>query len=443
MVKIKYINNVYAVIEEGLDHIKSFLEYTAVYYQQGRFCKEKMTYKKSIVSKKGRILGGLVPIVKAHCDKAGIGCEVGQINQKYPTFEDKNLPGITLRPDQERLVQAAIKHHRGVLVSGTGTGKSIIIASIINKYPNAKVLLLAHNKSLIEQLYKTLISFNIDAGRLTGVRKELNHRVIVATIQSVKKYTEKADIIIIDEAHHIAKEKSKYAKLLVNSSASIKIGMTATPQTEGEGYFTQCGCLGPVLDEVSFEEAKEKDLMIPVKLRFLRTPLNDEILKIRAYQEFIEKGICKNNRRNSMIIKTVLGYIEQDKSSMIIVTNTDHGKALQKMAQDVHGLTIPFVYGSTPMDEREQIKKDLNKKVIKSVIASVVWIEGVNIPSLNVIMLASGGKKESALLQKIGRGTRNDAGKDEIIIVDFIDMHKHFIMQLANRLCVYSDRGWL
>jgi superfamily II DNA or RNA helicase len=332
-----------------------------------------MTYLKSVV-KKGQILAGLVPIVKAYCIKEGIDCKVVQNNTIYPTLDGSaELPRITLRPDQERLVQVAIKHHRGVLVSGTGTGKSIIIASIINKYPTAKVLLLAHNKSLIEQLYQTLIDFNLDAGRLTGIHKELDHRIVVATIQSAKEYTEKADIIIIDEAHHVAKEKSKYAKLLINSSANIKIGMTATPQTEGEGFFTQCGCLGPVLDEVTFEEAKEKDLMIPIKLRFLRIPLNDEISKIRAYQEYIEKGICKNNRRNSLIIKTVLEYIEQDKSSLIIITNTDHGKALQEMAMDVHGLDIPFVYGATPMDEREQIKKDLDKKIIKCAIASVVY----------------------------------------------------------------------
>jgi superfamily II DNA or RNA helicase len=73
----------------------------------------------------------------------------------------------------------------------------------------------------------------------------------------------------------------------------------------------------------------------------------------------------------------------------------------------------------------------------------VVWREGLNIKSLNAIIIAGGGKNEKDLIQACGRGARKDEGKDEFVIVDFIDSAKYLSQHFCERLGVYVSKGWI
>jgi hypothetical protein len=96
-------------------------------------------------------------------------------------------------------------------------------------------------------------------------------------------------------------------------------------------------------------------------------------------------------------------------------------------------------------EEREEIKKKFIDKKIKCVVATVVWQEGLNIPSLDVCVLAGSGKSDIKVVQGIGRGLRKTKDKDKVIIIDFddSDVSKYLKNHFNKRMKTYKAMGWL
>jgi superfamily II DNA or RNA helicase len=102
------------------------------------------------------------------------------------------------------------------------------------------------------------------------------------------------------------------------------------------------------------------------------------------------------------------------------------------------------VYGETPSKQREVIKTDFKAKKTLCVVASTVWREGINIPSLDVVINATGGKSDIAIKQLKGRGTRKYKGKEMLYYIDFFNPnHESFIRHFGVRICLYFDCGWM
>jgi len=77
-------------------------------------------------------------------------------------------------------------------------------------------------------------------------------------------------------------------------------------------------------------------------------------------------------------------------------------------------------------------------------VTTVVWREGINIPALDVIVNASGGKDDLQIVQLIGRGLRLMEGKKEMTLVDFFDESSNYLIKhFGNRICLFSEKGWL
>ena len=97
----------------------------------------------------------------------------------------------------------------------------------------------------------------------------------------------------------------------------------------------------------------------------------------------------------------------------------------------------------TNSDEREEIRSSLNKSKYDCVISTSVWREGVDIPNLDCVINACGGKSEIMTLQAIGRGLRKTDDKEEVIIIDFLDPYKYLALHTIQRLQIYVNSGWL
>ena len=94
------------------------------------------------------------------------------------------------------------------------------------------------------------------------------------------------------------------------------------------------------------------------------------------------------------------------------------------------------------LDEETKAFKEGKRQ---GVIASRIWGEGLNIKRINVVINCVGGKSEIASIQRFGRGLRSDKGKVDVLLVDFLDANNHvyFLRHSMERLCFYSDVGWL
>jgi superfamily II DNA or RNA helicase len=252
------------------------------------------------------------------------------------------------------------------------------------------------------------------------------------------------DIIIIDETHHLTSFDSEYATILRSIFAPVRIGLTATlPRQDKEAMLAIEGFLGPVMEEVTMSEGAELGVMAKIKIRFLKVPMSHTIKEIRKYQDVYQYGVVEREAQHIVIARAVKEHVEKGDSVLILVTRIDHGQNLLEMCE-THGVKTLFAQGSTESEVRMEIKNALNEKKIHCVIATTIFSEGINIPELNVIINAAGGKSEIKTMQSIGRGLRKTATKSEIIVYDIFDASHHFLVShFGDRVSLYSELKWL
>jgi len=435
--KITILDPVHSQVKEGIGLLKPLLSYKAEFWIRGRFGKRtKKEYRKYLIDKEGVFLTGLIPRVKGYCKRQDIVLTIKGNEEKLKPGKFE-IPGITFRQDQIELIEKAITIQRGVIKSPTRSGKSIIMMGIISAFPKGVFLLLAHTLDIVNQLQEDVDRFGFSS------------RVDVGTIQSWAnknpiEYCDIYDGVITDEVHHLGNPTGHYAKVLHQMLATLRIGFTATLPLSKVATMTLEGTMGPVIGELTIQEAAEKGIIARPRIQLIKVPKSERIRKLGKYKVVYEKGIVFNRARNRLIVKEARKLMDEGNTVLILVVQIAHGDNLVDLAKRLYGLDIPFVQGATDSEARMGVKKSLENKSIKIVIATAVFREGVNIPSLNSVINGCGGKSETMTLQAVGRGLTVVKGKNEAIIVDFLDLsHNYLISHIAERLALYSDMGWI
>jgi superfamily II DNA or RNA helicase len=130
---------------------------------------------------------------------------------------------------------------------------------------------------------------------------------------------------------------------------------------------------------------------------------------------------------------------------LILVKTIEQGKFIQHLYDMAHpgSLKAPILTGKSSADQRRKAARDMNSGKMLFVIATTIFDEGVDIPQLRKVILASGGKSHVKLLQRAGRGLRIAEGKEEVIIVDFMDKHHALLLKHSKlRQKVWKEQGF-
>jgi len=437
--------------------ITEFISWEAIYWKRGPFGRIQQPYLANAITRRGGgysyFLTGLVPRIIKGLDRKGIEYELIGGENPLP-HNSPNLPEIEtfteFRPDQIYLINKARRHIRGIIKSPTGTGKTLIQMGICSCYPQSTILIMAHTIDIVKQTVDELEKFGFeDIQEITGTSqiKIPVERIVVSTMQTFGKimpnqYMDYFEVVIIDEAHHVRNTNSTYGKILRQMLAPIRLGFTATLPENKDELIAMEGLLGPVIGELTIQDAVEEKILAKPVIQLFKTEYNRSVHSEKRYADAYEKGIVQNRQRNEKIAEIVSYYVDQHKSILIMVTKIEHGGLLERFILD-KGVSCKFVRGSTEGEERVAIKEALINKTVNCVIATVVWREGINIPTLDVVVNACGGKSEIMTLQAIGRGLRRTKDKDEVIIVDFFDnSHHYLISHFGERITLYMDNGW-
>ena len=435
--------------------IKPLLSFTAVYYTQGFFKKERHEYEKPVMfkSKKGTFLfaTGLLPKVVRYCIEKNVPIKVIGKEEKVP-YGKVEMRTITLREEQVRLVNSALKKQRGTLIAPTGVGKTALGIAIISafvKNEDFRALWLCHTKDL---MYQSAGVCEKELGIVPGIvgdnSADLDKQITMATRQSfvnyVKEYGHLYDMVLIDETHHLSSYDGQYGILLTQIPAPIRIGLTATLPTQNkEAMLAIEGLLGPVIDEVTMEEGQDKNLIANIKIRIIKIPFSSDIKRLRNYADVYKFGVTNRTDQHVAIVQKAKEHVDRGDSVLIIVTKLDHGRQLATQCY-MNDLDAEFIQGADTAEDRERVNRALNNKELKCVIATTIWKEGLNIPELNVIINAAGGKSEIATIQTIGRGLRRTSTKKDIVVYDcFDESHKYLIEHYGQRMAIYSEMGWI
>lgn len=452
---ITILDAVESRMDKGLiKYVESKLSYNTEYWREGAHAKQKEVYKKYVIDRRyGKFHTGLLPLIKKILKKKNIEYKIidphNYFSKKVKVNKFKLLPGIDKNDPrtiaQKPIIKKTLKRQKGLIIHPTGTGKTITALTVINLIPGNS-LFLVPTVDLLYQTKEEAKKFGFTDIKINGDgKKEGIGKLTIAIINTFKKipieeYIDIIDAVFVDECHEI----TRYQGVLNNLRATkFRIGLTATPPESKAKLFLLKGLIGPKIGEITFEQGKELKIMSEVKLKLIDVPYNSKYADL-SYKQMYETCIVANNFRNKSAVKIAFDNAVFGKTSLMIVKEIQHGHNLIKMASAIGFKNgIKFMYSKTKGDVRAEVKKALNDKKINCVITTDIWKRGINIPTLDCFINVAGGFSQEATLQKAGRGLRLAEGKEELLLVDFLDPYKFLAVHTVKRLSTYVKAGFI
>ena len=378
--------------------------------------------------------------------------------------EDLNIHSngkqIEVREHQLNAFVHAMQKRRALLVSPTASGKSLIIYLLfqqLHKYQNLKGLVIVPTTSLVEQLYSDFGDYN--NGEMTNVHriyqgkeKESDKDLIISTWQSLYKmppeYFKQFDYVIGDEAH-LFKAQSLTTILTSCVNAKYRIGLTGTLDGTKTHKLVLEGLFGSVRKVITTKELIDKDQLSNFEIKCLVLKHTDEeclFVKDKTYAEEIQYLISHETRNK--FIKNLA--VSLGKNTLVLYQMVDkHGKILYDMIKDTEKIgnrKVFFIHGGVDTTDREDIRKIMEIEQDAIIVASFgTFSTGINIRNLHNIIFAMPTKSSIRTLQSIGRGLRQNEGKEIATLYDISDdlrykKHMNYTLKhFVERTKIYNE----
>lgn len=325
---------------------------------------------------------------------------------------------------QIEAVEAVFKRNRGIIKVPTGGGKTEIACGLAKALP-CRWLFLVHRGDLLQQ---TADRFKLRTGEEAGIVGDGGFnpaRFTVAMFQTLHAglKAQNPNIIqllsntqgaIFDECHTLAAD-TFWTVAMNMKNAYFRVGLSGTPLQRGDRRSTLVvAALGPLIYKISAEYLIGIGVLSRPKIRFLSVPQRSDK---PTWQGVYGDAIIRSKVRNLAVLSAVK---RSARPCLVFVQQINHGKTLQKMFQK-EGITCEFIWGKEPIAQRQAAVQRLVRTDIEVLIVNVIFQEGVDIPSLRSVVVATGGASAIAALQRVGRGMRAQAGKEEFEVWEIAD----------------------
>ncbi len=393
---------------------------------------------------------GLLDVVKANAElfngiKIDSECHIPPIinpdNITYELAIDREP-----RHYQRDCVRECLLRGRGISQVTIRGGKTEIIAMVLANLPDLNVvyyfdkrMLLYQQVDKLGQLLGEEIGYVVGGDRREG-------RIMCVSLpkysrdsarEEARKLFQSANVLIIDEAHHI-NHSGYWYEYSMESDAYYRLGFSDTP--EGTSKLNHMSvkavtgsCIFRYTTAQAIEEgyvAKPQVIMVPVEKRPATLHYKDN------YAQKYKKCIVENDSRNRAIINIASNT---HMPTFILVDRIKHGNYLSK------ALDAPFIQGSTPLDVRQKIQTDFDEGRVPIVIANTkVAGEGLDIENIRVLVYTASGNSPVKVYQGTGRAlTRKKDPPNEVMIIDFKDRYdRTFRKHSSQRERLYRKKGY-
>ena len=414
---------------------------------------------------------GLYPKVKQFCKERGYDLsEDNQIqdiqSQATTTFIEEFLETLKLpfqaREYQIKAITHAVKNNRTVLLSPTGSGKSLMIYALTRFY-GLKTLIIVPTIGLVNQMKDDFENYSVndpsfDADQSIhlvhgGTTKGSTKDIVISTWQSIYKqkpdYFEQYDVVFGDEVH-LFKAKSLTSILEKLSKAAFRFGTTGTLDGSLTHKLVLEGLFGSVHKVTTTKNLMEDKHLAELDINCLILDYEESVCKENKGLKFQEemKFLISHPQRNLFIRN--LSCKLKGNTLVLFQYVEKHGKILHKIIEskakkDDPDRKIFYVSGETDGETRENVRKIVEKEDNAIIVASVgVFSTGVNIKNLENIIFASPSKSRIRTLQSIGR-TLRVGRSDKARLFDICDdlsykSHKNFTLKhFMERVKIYND----
>lgn len=407
------------------------------------------------------------------------GCEDAIIDMLYSLKIDYEIVnntnhgkpiGVTFkgkeRDEQLDAINALMPYSNGVLSATTAFGKTVTAAVLIARR-KTNTLILVHSKALLMQWHERQSEFlDIDfteeeiskkrgrkkafspVGCLDSTSNTLHGVIDIALMQScfendeVKPFVKEYGMVIVDECHHVS--SITFENVLKHVTAHYVYGLTATPIRK-DGLqpiiFMQCGPIRFFADaKAQIQKQSFQRYLVP---RFTSyRPVTDDKQSFTA----LSQSLAESEIRNNLIIEDVLNVVAAGRTPIILTARTSHVELLAEMLKQHVANIIQLTGEGTAKNKRETLQKlqDIPKDAPLVIVATGKYVgEGFDYPRLDTLFLALPISWKGLVAQYAGRLHRENEGKKDVRIYDYIDIHEPVCENMyRKRLKGYSAIGY-
>lgn len=320
---------------------------------------------------------------------------------------------------------------KAIIISATGTGKTMLSALDVRAVDPARMLFVVHREQILDrtiaEFKRVLTGPDSDFGKLTGSYKQHDRRYVFATVQTLSQPSVLSgmepwafDYIIIDEAHRSAADT--YQRVMEHFRPQFMLGMTATPErTDGFNVFELFDYNVPY--EIRLNKALEEEMLCP----FHYYGITDVTYADGSTtSETTDLGRLVTPERVEHLIAALDRYGQAGvaQRGLIFCSRKDEAHALAAAlnAKTLRGRALRTVAltGDDAIEVRERRVEELEGGALDYILTVDVFNEGVDIPSVNQVVMLRQTQSAIVFVQQLGRGLRLAADKDYLVVIDFI-----------------------
>lgn len=377
---------------------------------------------------------------------------INRYDQRHPPIPPDSgngtLPPIQANEMQREALEAIqsvrdTDESRAVVISATGTGKTILAALDVRAVKPKRMLFIVHREQIldraIEEFQLVLDAPITDFGKFVGVQRQIDKRYVFATIQSISKpdtlnmlASDSFDYVLIDEVHRAGAES--YRRVIDHLQPNFLLGLTATPErTDGFNVYELFDFNVPY--EIRLQKALESNMLVPFHYYGITDYGTEEGL-VSADERKLEQLVSPERIQHFIDNISLYGHAGAPVRGLIFCSRKDEARELEALlnTRQVHGnrLRTVSLTGDDTVQFREQAVERLENGELDYLITVDVFNEGIDIPSVNQVVMLRQTQSSIIFTQQLGRGLRKAVGKDHLIVIDFIGNYtNNFLIPIA------------
>lgn len=323
---------------------------------------------------------------------------------------------------------------RALLVSATGTGKTYLSAFDVQRFQAKRVLFVAHRQRILEA---SLASFERVLGNAysydlyRGNMAKPASTCVFAMVGSLSKHLElfdpqEFDYIIIDEAHRTG--ANSYLRVLDYFTPTFCLGMTATP-SRTDGYDVYRLFNHVIAYRITLQDALGNNMLAP----FHYFGIADLSIDDKTIDDLGLFSKLTSEERVRHITQKIEEYTVEKKRrcGLVFCNRNDEAQRLSQMFNE-RGYRTRAISGSNCDEERDEAIAQLEQGELEYLFSVDILNEGVDIPSLNQIIMLRRTESPIVFVQQLGRGLRKHKDKDYALVLDFIgNYQQNYLVPIA------------
>jgi superfamily II DNA or RNA helicase len=421
-------------------------------YRSGKWDGRKHLFR----PRSGAFPTGLCSAVEAALTASGVTVRVEDLRvPPTPTEAGFDLVGITFDTPYEYQLEACqtmVDAKQGVVKAATGSGKTEI-ACAVTQYLGLKTLFMVPSRELMYQsqrrFMKRLDLTEREVGVVGDGKWQPGSLVTIASIDTLESrmstvecmdLIKSTEVLFLDECHGVGSDT--YYTVATLCPAFYRYGLSATPldRTDGANMML-LAATGEMIVDIPLKQLVESGVCAKGQIIFDK--ITEPVLKKRIqYPTAYKQGVSENPQLLKKVVEWTEVFHDQGLGVLILCEEIQHGKMIDDALWTETSKMIPhqFIHGTEDMDVRKAAIESFDKRNLPVLIASTILDQGVDVQTIDALILAGSRKSKIRTLQRLGRGLRGD----KLIVVEFANFcHKYLLDHSYRRLQDYKDEECL